>query len=319
MAKFKDNAILSSTYGKIIDVPDPIYGRTRSPYNRALPRNVYERRLRKARFDDIYSILTYQFLNDNAKKILVKLAKRGRFADFTGSLRYSYQAIVSIDNPNYPTVSHVLNNGDLSPITQAGYIRSTKKVWGRFKLKDKYYKNGKQRVVRRKYNPRYAMRQSGSSFIKVIDKRAGEDENSFGGTRRYNSYRRLKARNKRYLKHWESGFPYKADQYKYAKIVKAGSPYYGSVNNGLSRSSRGVGRYLRPEKVEAQLMIINANPASEFRNVRDRVFPVRRRSELLTNKNISDFQGQVRKVSVSLIEKLFRDQAYYNNVTKRKK
>ena len=58
--------------------------------------------------------------------------------------------------------------------------------WGKFKI-NKFNKNGKQRVVRRKHYPRFAYRQSGSTETRIIDKVRGVDENSYGGTRLYNS------------------------------------------------------------------------------------------------------------------------------------
>ena len=83
---------------------------------------------------DILGIELYQFLCKNAHRILLSIAKKAKFSDFTGTLRYSYKALVFVDNPNYPTRSFSIGKDELSPIRLTGYIRSTKKTWAKFKI-----------------------------------------------------------------------------------------------------------------------------------------------------------------------------------------
>ena len=255
-------------------------------------RNVrYDRQKQITR--DILGIELYQFLCKNAHRILLSIAKKAKFSDFTGTLRYSYKALVFVDNPNYPTRSFSIGKDQLSPIRLTGYIRSTKKTWARFKI-NKFNKNGKQRVVRRKHYPRFAYRQSGSTETRIIDKVKGVDENSYGGTRQYNSYIVKKNKDKRYLKYWEQTFPYELKPQLYRKI----------------------GKNTRSNNIYAHLVIVNTDPVSSFSNMRHRIFNTRRGSDLITNKDMKELKMAIGSVSSRILKKNLRDISYYNNKKK---
>lgn len=262
------------------------YGKTKAPFDRLVPKDMFDEK--RARF--YLQLINTKYLNQHARRLLITIAKKARFSDFTGSLRHSYHAIVFGNNPN--TTAYHIQKGDLNPITIVPPKRSSRKTWGKFKI-NKYYKNGRQRVVRRKYNPRYAYRQSGPGFTKVLDQRAGVDMNTYGYERMYNRYKKVKTKDRRYLKPNESWLPYGLDPAKYRTIRNAGG-----------------------KGVEGQLVIVNTNPASRFNRLQGKVFS--NRGKLLTNKDINELKMSVRAVSTSIVRKQIYDiTRYYDKKSRR--
>lgn len=255
------------------------YGKTKAPFNRLVPKGMYDEK--RAKF--YLQLINTKYLNQHARRLLITIAKKARFSDFTGSLRHSYHAIVFGNNPS--TTAYHIQKGDLNPITVVPPKRSSRKSWGRFKI---YDKNGKRKIVRRKHYAMYALRQSGPGFTKVLDQRAGVDMNTYGYERMYNRYKKVKTKDRRYLKSNESWLPYGLDPAKYRTIRNAGG-----------------------KGVEGQLVIVNTNPASRFNRLQGKVFS--NRGRLLTNKDINELKISVRAVSTSIIRKQLYDISRYYN------